>query len=88
MLQVIQFPAKTELKEIHHAHYSGLEVLFGSQHMLLPYWAWTISPIGLSGKGMQVCRQEESLVQGHNICLVWRLPGFCSELAPGPSPRV
>lgn len=39
---------------------------------------------------MQVCRQEASLVhqkpsQGHNICLVRRLPRFCSELAPGLS---
>lgn len=39
LLQVLQFPAKTELKEAHHGHGSaaGLEALAGSQHMLLSH---------------------------------------------------
>lgn len=97
-LQALQFPAKTGLKEVHHAHGSaaGLEAPSGSQHMFLPHPCSLLGtdhfPIGLNGKGMQVRRQEASLVhqkpgQGHNICLVWRLPRFCSEPAPGPSPR-
>jgi len=39
VLQVLQFPAKTELKEDHHGRGSaaGLEALAGSQHMFLPH---------------------------------------------------
>lgn len=39
ILQLLQFPAKTELKEVHHAHdpATGLEALFCSQHTLLKH---------------------------------------------------
>lgn len=69
LLQALQFPAKTELKEAHHGHGSaaGLEALAGSQHTLLPHPSSVLGmdyfSVGLNGKEMQACRQEAALVQ-------------------------
>jgi len=64
-------------------------------HIPAPCWAWATPAAGLNGKEMLVCRWEGALIQPvasetgqcHNICLVWRLPRFCSESDRGPAPK-
>lgn len=56
--------------------------LLGMDHF--SHWCQWEGDAGVQAGGIPGAQKPG---QGH-ICLVWRLPGFCSELAPGPSPRV